>query len=248
MDQSTPPKQNKGIIQLTDWQFLQNFYRSFTRLSSVQNWTAIPLNRPDINAIKNDLIRISQSIASEHPHFSNELFALKDRLFIGYGCLDPQVYGQIFAIIKALINEGNNPSQSIWGLIHPKIQAVSKKLYLDGHYANAACDAFIEINARVKRMYQDVNPGVVDIPDGQTLMNKVFSEKEPLLEICDRSNDTGVNIHNGSRFMLAGAMAALRNPKAHANITLTAEDAMRRLMFASMLMYTLDGVNPCTNS
>ena len=47
---------------------------------------------------------------------------------------------------------------------------------------------------------------------------------------------------------VAGAMAALRNPKAHANITLTAEDAMRRLMFASMLMYTLDGVNPCTNS
>ena len=114
MDQSTPPNQNKGIIQLTDWQFLQNFYRSFTRLSSVQNWTAIPLNRPDINAIKNDLIRISQSIASEHPHFSNELFTLKDRLFIGYGCLDPQVYGQIFAIIKALINEGNkNCSVSI---------------------------------------------------------------------------------------------------------------------------------------
>lgn len=40
--------------------------------------------------------------------------------------------------------------------------------------------------------------------------------------------------------MLAGAMSALRNPKAHANITIDREDAMRRLIFASMLMYKID--------
>lgn len=240
MGKSTEAKVVNGIIKLTDWQKTQNVYRSLARLSSVPNWTAIPINQGDINAIKNDLIRISQIVATEHPHFSSELFFLKDHLFIGYGCLDPQVYGQIIAIFKALINEGNNPSQNIWGLIHPRILDVSKQLFLNGHYANAACDAFIEINDRVKRMYHDANPGVIDIPDGQALMNKVFSEKEPMFEVCDRGNETGLNIHNGTRFMLAGAMAALRNPKAHANITLTAEDAMRRLMFASMLMYTLD--------
>lgn len=35
-------------------------------------------------------------------------------------------------------------------------------------------------------------------------------------------------------------MAALRNPKALANITITEEDGMYRLMFASMLMYKID--------
>ena len=40
--------------------------------------------------------------------------------------------------------------------------------------------------------------------------------------------------------MLAGAMSALRNPKAHANIPIEQEDAMRRLIFASMLMYKID--------
>ena len=40
--------------------------------------------------------------------------------------------------------------------------------------------------------------------------------------------------------MLAGAMSALRNPKAHANIEVEKGDAMRRLMFASMLMYKID--------
>jgi hypothetical protein len=36
-------------------------------------------------------------------------------------------------------------------------------------------------------------------------------------------------------------MSALRNPKSHSNEeVLTADEAMRRLMFASMLMYQLD--------
>ena len=40
--------------------------------------------------------------------------------------------------------------------------------------------------------------------------------------------------------MLAGAMSALRNPKAHANIQIGKDDAMRRLILASMLMYKID--------
>ena len=36
-------------------------------------------------------------------------------------------------------------------------------------------------------------------------------------------------------------MSALRNPKAHTNtIVVTKEECMRRLMFASMLMYKID--------
>ena len=61
-----------------------------------------------------------------------------------------------------------------------------------------------------------------------------------MLKVCDISTDTGMNEQKGVMFMLQGAMSALRNPKAHANIKLTAEDAMRRIMFASMLMYKID--------
>jgi hypothetical protein len=38
-------------------------------------------------------------------------------------------------------------------------------------------------------------------------------------------------------------MSALRNPKSHSNderATVTKEEAMRRLMFASLLMYKID--------
>lgn len=40
--------------------------------------------------------------------------------------------------------------------------------------------------------------------------------------------------------MFAGAMSALRNPKAHANIEMGEDEAKRSLIYASMLMYKLD--------
>ena len=113
-------------------------------------------------------------------------------------------------------------------------------MFDDGHYANAALDAFIEINDRVKRLFCVVNPSADKIPDGENAMNIVFSSNNPLLEFCDRSTDSGQNTQKGFMQMLAGAMSALRNPKAHANITISQEDAMRRLVFASMLMYKID--------
>ena len=59
MGKSTEAKVVNGVIKLTDWQKTQNVYRGLARLSSVPNWTAIPLNQSDINTIKNDLIHIS---------------------------------------------------------------------------------------------------------------------------------------------------------------------------------------------
>ena len=76
--------------------------------------------------------------------------------------------------------------------------------------------------------------------DGHTVMNTVFLDNAPLSEFCDRTTEMGNNIQKGYMQMLAEAMPALGNPKAHANITITKGDAMHRLMFASMLMYKID--------
>ena len=61
-----------------------------------------------------------------------------------------------------------------------------------------------------------------------------------MLKVCDISIDTGMNEQKGLMFMLQGAMSALRNPKAHSNITISKDDAMRRIIYASMLMYKID--------
>lgn len=165
---------------------------------------------------------------------------MKDQLFYGVGYFNPFIFGRIIEILKTLLDISASKSGDIWNYIHPAIVQSSKALYLDGHYSNAAENAFIEINARVKRLFAAVRPGEKQ-PDGSAAMTTVFSNNKPLVEFCDRTSETGKNIQKGYMEMLSGAISALRNPKAHSNdVILTADEAMRRLMFASMLMYKID--------
>ena len=219
---------------------VRTVYGWLINIANNPNYMTFPIAPSNIQNIKNGLIKISHDIERESPYFSQELFEMKDRMFVGYGTINPVVFGQVIEILKSLQQADNTKGMGVWDLIHPKIAAVSQNLFEDGHYANAAEDAFVEINDRVKKLFMKLNPTATKAPDGQAVMNTVFSDNAPLLEFCDRSTETGSNIQKGYMQMLAGAMSALRNPKAHANITITKDDAMRRLMFASMLMYKID--------
>lgn len=219
---------------------VRTVYEWLINITRTPSFMAFPVSPMDVQNIKNGLIKISHDIERESPYFSQELFVMKDHIFVGYGTINPVVFGQVIEILKSLQEANNTKELGVWALIHPKIVAVSQKLFEDGHYANAAEDAFVEINDRVKKLFMKVNPTASKVPDGNAAMNIVFSDNNPLVEFCDRSTETGSNIQKGYMQMLAGAMSALRNPKAHANITITKDDAMRRLMFASMLMYKID--------
>ena len=153
-----------------------------------------------------------------------------------------QMPGMVITNAKnKIIRISEDIKNDFWNYIHPRIIKSSKGLFQNGHYANAAEDAFIEINDRVKKLHKKLQPNSTENLDGVELMNKMFSEKAPIMEICERETAIGKNIHNGTRFMLAGAISALRNPKAHSNDEeLSPEEAMRRLMFASMLMHKID--------
>lgn len=221
--------------------FIQDTLNYLNRINSQISSAPILFNFNDANEITERIKMVSDSIQKEFPYLSNRLNSLLNTLFQnGFNGLyiNSCVFGQIYEILLVLCNINNF---DFWSLIHPKIAEVSKSLYLNGHSANAAEDAFIEINARVKGLFQIVNPNDNGkIPDGDGAMTTVFSTKNPLVKFCDTSTDTGKNIQKGFMEMLAGAMSALRNPKAHENIKLSAEDAMRRLMFASMLMFKID--------
>lgn len=217
---------------------IQTVFSSLANL--VTNSCYTPAIHPYIiTTIQNDLISISYDIRHEFPFLSQELFSIKDSLFPN-GIINPTACGQAIEILRILQNAGNQEKNSIWYLIHPRIISVSKKLFEDGHYANAAADAFIEINDRVKKLFTKVKPDETIIPDGQSLMITVFSENKPLIEICNQTTDSGKNTQKGYMQMLAGALSALRNPRVHANVSISAEEAMRELMFASMLMYKID--------
>ena len=204
----------------------------------------------DVADIRESIITIADSCKADDPQIAQQLLAAKDDLFgpkqFRQTFINPCAIGAILFGLDYLSAKGQEPSAEeqttadLWSYIHPLIQKSSKKLYEDGHFANAAEDAFIEINARVKNLFSIVKPGS-KIPDGDTAMTTVFSTNNPLIEFCDRSTDTGYNKQKGYMQMLAGAISALRNPKAHSNSeVLSAEEAYRRLATASMLMYAID--------
>lgn len=84
-----------------------------------------------------------------------------------------------------------------WKLVHPDIIRVARSLYQDGHYFESARSAFIEINARVKKLFPELRGKDGKQLDGYPLMQTVFSAKTPKLVIADTSTDTGENVQRG---------------------------------------------------
>lgn len=199
-----------------------------------------PVPTQRIMKIKDYIFQFANEICKTEPYYSQRLLSHKNMLFNNLGIINPFVFGQIFEILQYFDNKKNNPQDDIWHLIHPKIISVSKDRFLDGYYAEAVENAFKEINSRVKNIFHILNPNISQIPDGKDVMNKVFSPNSPMVELADRSTDSGQNIQLGFKEMLSGSMSALRNPTAHENLILRSDDAMRQIMFASMLMFKID--------
>ena len=62
-----------------------------------------------------------------------------------------------------------------------------------------------------------------------------------MLQLCDNSIQAGEDKQKGLMMMAARAILSLRNLQSNANSAIiTKEEAMRRLMFASTLMYQID--------
>lgn len=127
---------------------------------------------------------------------------------------------------------------SFWQYIHVSIKSVSKSLFEQGHYAESVEAALKEINVIIKKEFlKRTNHNA----DGVDLMRKAFSAKNPVIRLSNSENEeTRLSEQQGYMDLFAGAMAALRNPKAHANITMTKGDAVRQLMFAGLLLHRFE--------
>ena len=125
--------------------------------------------------------------------------------------------------------------------IHPLLVSVCKKKFLDGHYADSVESAFKEIETRLKKLYKKYKSEELF---GQDLMRAVFNlenkKNKRLLTFENLGTESGKNVQEGYMHIFAGAMQAIRNPKAHENICITKEQALDRLIFASMLMKKID--------
>lgn len=134
-------------------------------------------------------------------------------------------------------------NMSLWPYIHPRIEHVSKEKFNHGFYADAVESAFKEVNHRVKQIYKKQRN---EEKDGQDLMRKAFSPTNPLLVFEPLDNESAKNVQEGYMQIFAGAIQGIRNPKAHENITITQDRAVKHLILASLLMDKIDEAVVCS--
>jgi uncharacterized protein (TIGR02391 family) len=118
--------------------------------------------------------------------------------------------------------------------LHPAIERAAGQLFKDGHYANAIEDAVKALNALVR-----LNSGIED-KDGTALMEYVFSPKNPVLKFNDLADSFDLDEQKGFMMMFSGAVAGLRNPRAHKLIKDDPEMALEFIAFISLLAELAD--------
>ena len=116
---------------------------------------------------------------------------------------------------------------------HPEIQRAAGELFKNGHYANAVEDACKALDGFVKfRSGSDLS--------GTSLMQTVFSPKNPILKFNDGADESQMSERQGMMQLFAGAMLAFRNPRAHQIVTDDPENALEILSFLSFLAKAVD--------
>jgi uncharacterized protein (TIGR02391 family) len=118
--------------------------------------------------------------------------------------------------------------------LHTEIVRAASDLYRDGHYANAVLDAVKALNAFVR-----LRSGVDD-RDGAELMEQVFSVRNPVLAFNDLKDESDRNEQKGFMMLFSGAVAGLRNPRAHRLVKDDAERALEFIAFVSLLAKLAD--------
>jgi uncharacterized protein (TIGR02391 family) len=128
-------------------------------------------------------------------------------------------------------------TEAVWSLLHTKVQVEARSRFDNTEYADAVFAAMRALNNEVKGIVK--SRAGRDL-DGVDLMHTAFSPKNPIIVLADLSSDTGRDMQQGYMEMFAGAMSAVRNPKAHESVVLTPERAIHLLFVASTLWHTLD--------
>lgn len=119
--------------------------------------------------------------------------------------------------------------------IHPEIVKSSKKLFNDGYNAEAIFAAFKRVNNLVKE-----KSGIRNT-DGTSLMQYVFSPKNPILRLNDLVTVSDRDEQTGFMEIFAGSMQGIRNPKGHDDIVQNDKHyTLEHIALASLLCKKLD--------
>ena len=118
--------------------------------------------------------------------------------------------------------------------IHPKLPEDVRKLFDDGHFAQATFEAFKFIDKEIQRHSKIKETGY-------KLMMQAFADKSPAIQLTKMSNDSEIDEQKGFQFLFAGSVLAIRNPRGHEyGIKDDVDSCLDHLSLASILIRRLE--------
>lgn len=92
--------------------------------------------------------------------------------------------------------------------VHPNLPKKVRTLFDDGHYAEATFEACKFLDSFVGRHAPKTKAG-------ERRMMEALNEDSPVIELTPRSTDSEKDEQRGYKFLFAGTMIAIRNPRGH---------------------------------
>jgi len=118
--------------------------------------------------------------------------------------------------------------------IHPKLPSKVLSLFDDGHYEQSTFEAYKFVDNVIKKISGESK-------SGRDLMMNVFKEPAPKIKLTPCKNTSETDEQEGYKFLFAGSMMAIRNPRAHENdLGDDPDTCLDHLSFASILLRRLE--------
>ena len=143
-------------------------------------------------------------------------------------------------IARTAKNVDQPPTSEVWDVhpfdernIHPEISGVSLKLFDNGHYSQAIFEAFKYLDIQVKFL-SGINES------GYKLMMTAFAETAPKIKLTSLVTSSDTDEQMGFKFIFAGVMSAIRNPRGHDITSDSIDRCLDYLSLASVLLRRME--------
>lgn len=114
--------------------------------------------------------------------------------------------------------------------VHRSLPVRVRELFDNGHYAEATFEACKYVDAEVQRLTASSSVG-------EALMMAAFNEAAPRISLTALATPTEKDEQRGYKFLFAGLVAAIRNPRGHQfNVRDGVDTCLEHLVFISHLL------------
>lgn len=118
--------------------------------------------------------------------------------------------------------------------IHPDLPLGVRRLFDNGHFSQATFEGLKFLDEEVQRMSSDTD-------FGKSLMMRVFGGLPPKLPLNPGMTTSEQNEQEGFKFIFAGVMVGIRNPRGHTTgIVDDPDSCLDHLSLCSMLLRRLE--------